>query len=86
MRECKWYQILKVCNVANYGTLDLKMMNSAFEFNHKIIVNTFRIILETLRRRVRIIWMIIQGIMQVLGQKKSKRIEKRKEKTRKWKF
>ena len=36
----------------NYGTLDLKMMNSAFESNYKIIVKTFRIILETLRRRV----------------------------------
>ena len=55
-------------------------MNSDYEFNYKEIVKTFRIILETLRRRVWIIWMIIQGIMQVLGQKKYKRIIKRKEK------
>ena len=52
MRECKWCQNLKVCNIANYGTLDLKMMNSAFEFNYKIIAKIFRIILEILRRRV----------------------------------
>ena len=51
-------------------------MNSASEFNYKIIVKTFRIILETLRRRVWRDWRIFQASMQFLRQKKYKRIVK----------
>ena len=62
------------------------MMNSAFEYNYKIIVKTFRIILETLRRRVWIIGMIIQGVMQVLCKRNAKRIvTKWKNGNQKWK-
>ena len=46
----------------------------------KKLLKSFRIILEKLRRRVWIKGRIIQGIIQVLGQKKYKILVKRKEK------
>ena len=58
-------------------------MNSASEFNYKIIIKTFRIILETLRRRVWRDWRIFQASMQFLRQKEYKGNAK---KNGKWKW